>query len=185
MKAFYSLAAALALGAITLPAQAFEAEFEAAPPQAIALGEISIGPALAAKADEYGQRELEQLVERLRSRLEQELARIGRLADPEAAAAVLNAVIEDATPNRPTMQQQAAVTRSLDPRSVFVGGAKVSATLLGAGGAPLGRFAYAWQTTPDIRQSEFATTWTDAHRTLDRFATRLADAIAAEGASGR
>lgn len=185
MKALYSLAAALALGGITLPAQAFDAEFEATPPQAIALGEISIGPALAAKADEYGERELEQLVERLRSRLEQELARIGRLADPEGGAAVLDAVIEDATPNRPTMQQQAAVTRSLDPRSVFVGGAKVSATLRDAGGAPLGRFGYSWQTTPDIRQSEFATTWTDAYRTLDRFATRLADAIAAEDAAGR
>ncbi|MFU8820177.1 MAG: hypothetical protein ACNA8G_01365 [Gammaproteobacteria bacterium] len=185
MKALCSLAAALVLGAAAIPAQAFEAEFDAAPPQAIALGEISVGPALAAKADEYGGRDLEQLVERMRGELERELARIGRLAGPEAGAAVLNVVIDDATPNRPTMQQQASVTRSLDPRSVFVGGAKVSATLLDSGGATLGRFAYAWQTTPDIRQSEFATTWTDAHRTLDRFATRLADAIAAESDSGR
>ena len=185
MKACYSLAAALALGAIALPAQALEAEFEATPPQAIALGEISIGRALAAKADEYGERDLEQLVARMRGELERELARIGRLADPEAAGAVLNVVIEDATPNRPTMRQQAAVTGSLDPRSLFVGGAKVSATLLDAGGATVGRFAYAWQTTPDIRQSEFATTWTDARRTLDRFAARLADAIAAEDAAGR
>lgn len=195
MNTIRLLAPVLVLGLSAVAAHAFEAEFDAPPPRAIAIGEIVIGDKLAAKVDEYGDRDVEQLVQILRGDLQRELGRIGRLADSGAADAVLNVVIEDAMPNRPTAQQEsgrtrpmdprsARVTRSprpLDPRSVFIGGAEVSATLVDTGGSALGHFAYEWQTRPDISRSEYAVTWTDARRTFGRFASRLADAVAAEG----
>lgn len=195
MNTFRLLAAVFVLGASAVAAHAFEADFAAPPPRAIAIGEIEIGDALAAKVDEYGDRDVEQLVQILRGDLERELGRIGRLADSGAADAVLNVIIEDAMPNRPTAQQQMGATRPvdprgtretrsprpLDPRSVFIGGAEVSATLVDSGGSALGNFAYEWQTRPDISRSEYAVTWTDARRTFGKFATRLADAVAAEG----
>ena len=191
MKILRLLAAAMVISAGSCAAHGIEAEFAAAPPQAIAIGEIGIGAALAAKQAEYGERELVQLQEMLRGDLERELGRIGRLADVDTAGAVLNVVIEDAMPNRPTPQQQSVGSRPRDPRgggagpmdarSTFIGGARVSATLADPQGGTLGRFAYAWQTSPDVTRSEYAVTWTDARRTFDRFATRLADAIAAAG----
>jgi hypothetical protein len=190
MKILRAVAVAVVMGAGIGAAHGIEAEFAAPPPQAIAIGEIGIGAALAAKTAEYGEREVLQLQEMLRGDLERELGRIGRLADVDTAGAVLNVVIEDAMPNRPTPQQQSVGSRPrdprggagpLDPRSMFIGGARVSATLTDPQGGTLGRFAYAWQTSPDITRSEYAVTWTDARRTFDRFATRLADAIAAEG----
>lgn len=190
MKILRAVAVAVVMGAGIGVAHGIEAEFAAAPPQAIAIGDIGIGAALAAKSAEYGEREVLQLQEMLRGDLERELGRIGRLADLDTAGAVLNVVIEDAMPNRPTPQQQSVGSRPrdprsgtgpLDPRSMFIGGARVSATLTDPQGGTLGRFAYAWQTSPDITRSEYAVTWTDARRTFDRFATRLADAIVAEG----
>jgi hypothetical protein len=177
------LVAGLVLGLGALAAHALDARFDAPPPEAIAIGEITLGSRLAAKVNEYGERDVAQLVDILRNDLERELGRIGRLAEPSAAGAVLDVVIEDANPNRPTPQQQSALPRALDARSVFRGGARLSATLT-ARDETLGRFAYAYQTTPDIRASEFATTWTDARRTFDRFATRMADAIESEGRPG-
>jgi len=192
MKTMRMFAAMLAMSLSAPAVQAFEAEFDALPPQAIALGEITIGETLAAKTREYGEREVEQLVQALRGDLERELRRIGRLADGAAAGGVLNVVLEDAMPNRPTPQQQAVGSRPrdprgggtgpMDPRSIFVGGAHVSATLTGTDGALLGRFDYSWRTRPDVLQSQDAVTWTDASRTFDRFAKRLADAIARQGA---
>jgi len=191
MKILRSLAVAMVISAGTGAAHGIEAEFAAVPPQAIAIGEIGIGATLAAKTAEYGEREVVQLQEMLRGDLERELGRIGRLADLDMAGAVLDVVIEDAMPNRPTPQQQSVGARPrdprggsagpLDPRSMFIGGARVSATLTDPQGGTLGRFTYAWQTSPDVTRSEYAVTWTDARRTFDRFATRLADAIAAEG----
>lgn len=181
MNKLQLIAAGLVLGASALAAQALEAEFSGVPPRAIAIGEISIGNVLAAKADEYGEQEVAQLKDTLRADLERELGRIGRLAENGAAEAVLDVVLEDASPNRPTAKQQTASPQPLDSRSIFTGGARISAVLAGREGQALGRFAYAWQTSPDIRQSEYATTWTDARRTLQRFASRLAEAIAVEG----
>ena len=191
MKTMRLLAAALVICASTAAAHALDAQFDAVPPQAVAIGEIGIGEALAARTDEYGAREVEQLRDVLRRDLERELRRVGRLAERDVAGAVLEVVIEDAMPNRPTPQQQTVGARPrdprggaagpMDPRSVFIGGAQVSATLVDAEGATLGRFAYAWQTSPDITRSGYAVTWTDAHRTFSRFAKRLADAIAAQG----
>jgi hypothetical protein len=181
MNKLHTIAAGLVLGASTLAAHALEAEFTGVPPRAIAIGEISTGEVLAAKADEYGEKDIALLKDTLRADLERELGRIGRLAEGGAADAVLDIVLEDALPNQPTAKQQTASPQPLDPRSVFVGGAHVSAVLAGGDGQALGRFDYEWQTRPDIRQAEYATTWTDARRTLQKFASQLADAIAAEG----
>lgn len=195
MKYLCPLVMILTLGGFAPAAHAFEAEFKSAPPRTIAIGEITVGDALAVKVDEYGEREVANLVEALRGDLERELGRIGRLADEGAADAVLSVVIEDAMPNRPTPQQQMGATRPvdprsgkatrsprpLDPRSVFLGGARVSATLVAADGSAVGRFEDSWQTRPDISRSEYAVTWTDARRTFDRFASGFAKAVVAEG----
>lgn len=175
-----SLAAIIALGAIAAGAHALEATFEGAVPQRIAIGEIAVGEALAAKTREYGERDVRQLTDTLRSDLDGALGGIGRLAPEDTADAVLYVTIEDASPNRPTATQQTASPQPMDHRSLFLGGAKVTAILRGADGETLGQFAYDWQTRPDVRHSEYATTWTDARRTFQRFAKRLAEAIESE-----
>jgi hypothetical protein len=190
MKAMHSLAAVVALSSFALGAQALEARFDAVPPQSIAIGEITIGDTLAAKSNEYGEREVARLVEVLRGDLERQLGRIGRLAaEPAGAEATLHVVIEDALPNRPTPQQQTVGPRPrdprggagpMDPRTIMLGGAELSATLADQGGAEIGRFAYSWRTRPDVRLSQELVTWSDARRTFDRFSRRLADAIAGQ-----
>ncbi|MCW5725011.1 MAG: hypothetical protein KIS81_08630 [Maricaulaceae bacterium] len=178
-------AAALAAAALAAPAwaqQSFNAEFDAAPPRAIAVGEIAIGETLAGKADEYGAREFDRLIAIVRTDLERELSAAGRLAADGDAGATLVVTIEDAMPNRPTVAMMGP-PRNLDMRSLFAGGASLSALLVAADGAEIARFSYSWR-TPDIYLGEASGTWTDARRASDRFAARTARAIAEQGEGG-
>lgn len=84
--------------------------------------------------------------------------------------------IEDAKPNRPTLEQVSAKP-GLDPmRSISIGGAKLSGIAYDAAGNEIGRFDYRWYET-DITNLIAATTWTDARTSFDRFARRFADKL--------
>jgi hypothetical protein len=172
--AYACLAAALFV-ASDIASAGFKAEVVAPIPERIAIGEITIGATLAEKTAEYGERDIERLLTRVRSRLERELRAVDRLAEPAEAGALLHVVLEDARPNRPTPQQMSSGPRALDIRSFSIGGADLKAVLV-ADSDGLARFDYSWE-TPTASDSRYAVTWTDADRTIGRFAARVAAAL--------
>jgi hypothetical protein len=119
---------------------------------------------------DYGVREADKLTRALISKIEGVFDRQDVMADRVVVT------IEDAKPNRPTLQQ-VSDKPGLDPmRSISVGGARVSGIAYDASGAEIGRFDYHWYET-DISNVIAATTWSDARWTFDRFARRFADKL--------
>lgn len=129
---------------------------------------VVIGPKLEAKANVYGQRDLDQLADGLRKAVEGALARSGA-AGPGGGK--LELVLADATPNRPTSKQLGANT-DLSFRSVGIGGATIEGALVLPGGTtrPV-RFQYR---PVDIRDVHAAGVWSDAYWTFEQFASRAA-----------
>ncbi|MFZ5669801.1 MAG: hypothetical protein ACOY4K_09910 [Pseudomonadota bacterium] len=155
------IASAMAAGSTAFAAQA-------GPLGPVSSVNVIIGGDLADKADRYGQRELDFLAADLQASVEKALARSGDLAMDGGR---LDLVIEDALPNRPTLEQMRD-NPSLSYESFGIGGAAVSGVLTTADGRqiPVG---YRWYET-DIRWTIAASTWHDATLTFDRFASRLA-----------
>lgn len=97
-------------------------------------------------------------------------------ADRGVTADKVVVTIEDARPNKPTMEQ-VSNKPGLDPiNSVSIGGAKLSGIAYDASGAEIGRFDYRWYET-DISNVIAVSTWTDARSTFDKFARRFADKL--------
>lgn len=142
----------------------------AAPASALTV-EAKVSPEFQTKLeDDYGVREARILVDSLTSKTEAIFARQGVRAE----RVVLT--IEDAKPNRPTMQQ-VSDTPGLDPmRSISVGGARITGTAYDAAGTAIGTLQYDWYET-DLTNVIAATTWSDARSSFDRFARRFADRL--------
>ncbi|WP_394692578.1 hypothetical protein [Hyphobacterium sp.] len=170
------LISALAAVLFTAPvfAQGLSASYSATPTGPVSLAEITIGETLAAKGDEYGEREFDRLIRTLTADLQRELREAALLA-ADAGNATLHVVIEDATPNRPTFAQQGG-TSGLSFQSYGRGGAHVMAELRDNNGAVIATYEYSW-TTPSIQDAQFANVWTDTNRTFDRFSSRLAASL--------
>ena len=84
--------------------------------------------------------------------------------------------IEDAKPNRPTMEQ-VSDKPGLDPiRSISIGGARVTGIAYDAAGKEIGTIDYNWYET-SLQNVVAATTWSDARSSFDRFARRFADKL--------
>jgi len=126
---------------------------------------VSIGPALQARADDFGDLELQDL----RKDLTDEVTR--SFAHARYVPSRVDLVIEDATPNRPTFAQLSRST-GLSMRSVGVGGARITGTLVGPDGVarPI-RYQY-FET--DLTEERGATTWSDADRSFMMLASELA-----------
>lgn len=92
-------------------------------------------------------------------------------------AARVEVVIEDAVPNRPTLQQMSR-TPGLSYQSFGIGGASASGKAFDAAGNQIGQASYDWYSN-DIRWAWTQWTWGDADRALTRFATELAKASGA------
>ncbi|WP_165187251.1 hypothetical protein [Caulobacter soli] len=124
---------------------------------------VSIGAKLAEKTDVLDQREFDILTSELQHAVERRLP-------PRPGGGVLNLVIEDAKPNRPT-PRQLAKTPGLSIQSFGVGGARISGDYLDPAGqrTPI---AYSWWET-DIRWAPYGSTWHDAETAFDRLADRL------------
>ena len=136
-----------------------------AQPQAI---NVTIAPKFAKDAEKLGQRDLQEQIADLTRTLDRTLTRENALE-----GAVLDLVITDLKPNRPTIQQMTD-RPGLDPiRSLSIGGAAFEGTVTLADGTrhPV-KYEYY---TPTIRDSVGATVWTDAGRAYSRFASALAD----------
>lgn len=170
MPYLVSLLGALIIAAPAM-AQNFIANHSGVPAAPIAIAEVTIGDELNAMGDEYGRREFDRLTRALTADLERELRSVNLLADGNAEA-MLYVVIEDATPNRPTFAQQGV--SGLSWQSYGRGGALVTAELRTADGTVVSTYEYSW-TTPSIQDARYASVWTDAYRTFDRFSSRLAD----------
>ncbi|MEE2526473.1 hypothetical protein V0U79_08845 [Hyphobacterium sp. HN65] len=170
MRYLISVLGALMIAAPAL-AQNFIANHAGSPVGPVTVAEITIGEELEAKGDDYGRREFDRLTRTLSADLERELRSVYLLADGNAEA-MLFVVIEDATPNRPTFAQQGV--SGLSWQSYGRGGAHITAELRTADGTVLSTYEYSW-TTPSIQDARYASVWTDAYRTFDRFAARLAD----------
>jgi hypothetical protein len=131
---------------------------------AVSSVKVSIGPALADKVDEIGQRDLDILTAQLQRTVEKRLP-------SRADGGTLTLVIDDARPNRPT-PQQLMTTQGLSMESFGNGGATISGDYVD----PTGRrtpIAYSWY-GDDIRWARYSSTWHDAEDAFDRLADRLA-----------
>ncbi len=152
------LSAALVLGL----AQASLATPALAAP-VVAEVKVSISPDLAKKAETIGTREFDLLSTELRRSIQRKLP-------PRADGGTLALVIEDATPNRPTMQQLSK-TPGLSLDSFGIGGARISGAYVDPAGTRT-PIDYSWYET-DIHQARHGGTWNDAETAFDRLAVRL------------
>ena len=169
-----------ALPAIVLAAPLAAAQSMSAVSGPLELGEVAISEDLQVKAaEEYGERDIERLTEALRAEAEAALMGAGRLAvdgaEPEGR---IELTLVDADPNRPTMLQMKNEP-GLSFQSFSRGGAAIEAVLYDASGAEAGRMEYDWY-SPDLRDAWARGVWSDADRTIDRFASRLASAVTGE-----
>ena len=159
----------------TLAATAAAFAVQAAPLGPVAEVHVAIGPALQDKVDDYGQRELDFLAADLRKSVIQAISRQGGLTP---SGGTLDLVIEDATPNRPTMRQMSNKP-GLSYESFGIGGAKVSGVLTTPDGRSI-PVSYRWYEN-DIRWSQGTSTWSDAQTSFDRFGRQLVNgSLAAE-----
>jgi hypothetical protein len=162
-----TITALLAIGALAAPALAADP---------VSIAPIQFGPELTEKAEEYGQRELDYLAGEMRDDLERELADL--LGENGMR---LEVTIQDASPNRPTMEQMA--DRGLHHSSISIGGASLEARLLAADGTQLETFSYAWR-SHNIRDVVGYSRWTDARRAMRRFASDIGESLNERYASG-
>jgi hypothetical protein len=152
---------ALIAAAITLPAAA-----QAQVP-AVSRVEVTIGPDLAAKADNLGAREFDYLTRDLKRAVERRLDKSGGLT---GSGGELRLVIDDAVPNRPTMQQLSSKP-GLSMESFGNGGARISGEYIAADGART-PVQYRWYEN-DIWRAPYRSTWADASFAFDGLARRI------------
>jgi predicted secreted protein len=126
--------------------------------------------------DELGVREGEYLQRAVTQAVERAIAR----RNVAGAPVRIEVTIQDAQPNRFTMQQLRD-RPSIDPiRSVSVGGADLREVLRGADGAVLAEVEHR-RYTSSLRELFYEPlTWTDAQRTIRQFAEKVADAYVAQ-----
>lgn len=135
-----------------------------AQPQAI---NVTIAPAFTEKAQKLGEREVNDQIADLTRTLNRTLTRENALE-----GAVLDLVITDLVPNRPTMQQLTDRPGLDAMRSVSVGGAAFEGTITMADGTKQNvKYDYY---TPTIQDAFGSTVWTDASRAYSRLAAALA-----------
>lgn len=129
--------------------------------------QVVIGAELAGKADELGQRELDRLSDELRQEVERAIGPDSALSDAD-----IRLTLVDAKPNRPTFEQMANQP-GLSMESLSIGGAAIEGEIVTADGTRR-TVSYDWY-SHSILDARGSATWTDAHRTFDRFADRLAE----------
>jgi hypothetical protein len=123
--------------------------------------------------DDYGVREGTYLTESIKEDLMREFKKAGIDVDH------VTVTIERAVPNKPTMKQLGDKPGLDYGASVSIGGMELSATAFDASGAEMGSLTYDWFET-DIRNAGL-TTWHDARRAADRFASKFAKKLAQGG----
>ena len=123
----------------------------------------------------YGEKDLARLTQRLETHILAQMEKRGVSTSPNAAT-VLRVTLTDAKPNRPTFNQLSREV-GLSFQSFSIGGAEMEAEIISAGGDSLGTMNYDWY-EDDIRDAKYNGTWTDAHRSIQRFAKHAAKNLA-------
>ena len=100
----------------------------------------------------YGNKDLDLLKQRLRSKIERKFAKKG-IEISDDAPAVLKVTISEVKPNRPT-HEQLKRDANLSFSSRGVGGADIESELFAADGSSLGSINYRWFET-DFFQAQF------------------------------
>lgn len=120
----------------------------------------------------YGDKSLEQLVVSLEKKMTKRFTKKG-IEISDDAPVIMRVTIEDAKNNRPTFEQL-GVQPNLSFRSFSLGGAKLSANLIGADGASLGTMAYKYYESDLQFNQQFSGIWHDANRSFSLFANHAA-----------
>lgn len=153
-----------------LAASAIAAIFMAMPAAALTV-EARISTEFQKKLDDdIGLREAKVLTEALTRKVSTAFANRGISADRVVVT------IEDARPNKPTMEQVSNKPGLDSMRSISVGGARVTGIAYDAAGKEIGSLDYDWYET-DLYSTLGSTTWTDARTAFDRFSRRFADKL--------
>jgi hypothetical protein len=140
-------------------------------PAAALTVEAKVSPEFQKKLDDdIGVREARVLSDSLTRKVTQIFAERGIQADRVVVT------IEDAKPNRPTMEQVSNKPGLDSMRSISIGGARVSGIAYDASGKEIGTLDYDWYET-DLGSTIGSTTWTDARTAFDRFSRRFADKL--------
>ncbi|MEE9272560.1 MAG: hypothetical protein V3U57_04755 [Robiginitomaculum sp.] len=121
----------------------------------------------------YGERDLNHLAEHLKTKLGKQLSKHG-IAISDDADAVLNVILKNVQPTRPTFYQRTKFP-SLSYESYGLGGAGFEANLV-VDGKDSGSTTYAWFAT-DLYDAQFSGTWSDTRRAISHFARKTAQSL--------
>jgi hypothetical protein len=166
-----------AAGFVTVAALSFAG---AASAQEVSLREISYSPQFqTAVTDEYGVREGEYLRSNVEHSVRSALVRRGLTLGAGAPISIEVAIV-DARPNAPTMLQLVHEP-ALDPMlSYSVGGAELTAVLRNASGQQVAEVRHKRYNSSIVEVMPPTGIWQEAHRAIDQFAEKVADAYAAQ-----
>jgi len=140
-------------------------------PAAALTVEAKVSPEFQKKLDDdFGAREARVLTESLTQKVNSIFTSRGINAERVVVT------IEDAKPNRPTMEQVSNKPGLDSMRSISIGGARVKGVAYDASGQEIGTLDYDWYET-DLRNTLASTTWTDARTAFDRFSRKFADKL--------
>ncbi len=139
----------------------------AAPIGPVATINITAAPTLKADAKVLSDRDIDELTKSLRASVQHSLTKANALSD---RGGVLDIQLVKAKPTRPTFTQLSANT-GLSMRSAYIGGMEVAGTYTAPDGT-VTPVKYHWEPI-DISEARFGTTWTDAERGFDYFASSL------------
>ncbi len=128
---------------------------------------VHIGPALAAKVRRLGDTDVNEIVKDLTDTVRDDLKASHRSSAPIRA----DLVLEDATPNRPTIQQLSD-NPGLSMNSIALGGAAISGVVTFADGHTES-LGYSFREV-SLRDDFGAGQWTDAERTFEFLGDDLA-----------
>lgn len=125
----------------------------------------------------YGDREIEYLLEEMQEEITEDFAKRGLILS-DTAPTLLRVTINEVKPNRPTFNQL-SVEPSLSFKSIGIGGADVSAEIIGQGGNVIGTAEYDYFSSFNDRPLAGSGIWTDADRAFSRFSKKLSKKLAA------
>jgi hypothetical protein len=147
---------------------------------AVTLAPVTFSPEFqTALSEDIGVREGEYLAANVEDAVRNALARRG--VDVGSAGGTIEIVIVDADPNRPTMQQLSNQPGLDAIRSFSIGGAELHAVLRGADGAVLTQVEHRGYNSSlaEFHGMPPAAPWSEARRSIRRFAEKVADAYVA------
>ena len=134
---------------------------------------VSIDPKLVSGGVKtYGAKEVDDLAVYLKQTVEKDLTAKGRFRADEANGAVLQLVLVNAKPNRPTFKQMSD-RPGLSMQSFSLGGAEIRGEQINGDGSRV-KLGYSWFES-DIAQAQNLATWSDAEQAIHGFARRVAE----------